>query len=120
VSNARGRDLLWGDAYSTNHPSDTLSSVFKAALVDLFQYSDDISSSYARGFVFCVHSPIVVRRRLLPDGIGSGWLGIGTKAQRNPEQHLVRPVGTDLSTGTHVIHCDSPEGWIRMEIFGVL
>lgn len=45
---------------------------------------------------------------------------MGAKAQRDPEQHLVRPVGTDFSTSTHVIHRDSPEGRVRMEILGVL
>jgi hypothetical protein len=115
------RRRLLGDAYPANHPSHTFSSVFKAALVDLFQYSDDISSSYARGLVFCLHSPIVtVRSRLLPAGIGSGWPKIGTKAQGDPEQHLVRPVGTNFTTGTHVIDGDSPKGRVRMEIFGVL
>jgi hypothetical protein len=119
VSNARGK-VIGGEAYPTNHPSDTLSPVFEAALVDLFQYPDDVSSSYARGFVFCVHSPIIVRSRILPDGIGSGGLEIGTKAQGDPEQYLIRPVGTDFSTSTHVIHRDSPEGRIRMEILGIL
>ena len=50
---------------------------------------------------------------------GSGVFG-GLQVQRHAHEDLIGHLTPNLPTRVHIVHCDPPQCWIRVEVFRVL